>query len=113
MEYVPVFNHLAQYAQDEVKTDERKQYRFVNGLNSKMQDRLSAHEFIDFNKLESTSLAVEFKLKNHQEEEKRKRVSWPSRGGSSQHALTESQPPPSHMSASTNMHMMMISNMCF
>ena len=66
MEYVQVFNHLAQYAQDEVSTDERKQYRFINGLNSKMQDRLSAHEFADFNKIVSTSLTFEFKLKNHQ-----------------------------------------------
>ena len=83
MEYVQVFNHLAQYAQDEVSTYERKQYRFVNGLNSKMQDRLSAHEFAEFNKLVSTSLTVEFKLKNHQEEKKRRRGSSPCMDGSS------------------------------
>ena len=64
IEYVQVFNHLAQYAQDEVSTDERKQYCFVNGLNSKMQDRLSAQEFTDFNKLVRMSLSVEFKYKN-------------------------------------------------
>jgi Retrotransposon gag protein len=38
MKYVQVFNHLAQYAHDEVNTDEQKQYLFINGLNSKMQD---------------------------------------------------------------------------
>lgn len=101
MKYVQVFNHLAQYTQDKVSTDERKQYRFVNGLNSKMQDRLSAHEFADFNKLVSTSLTVEFKLKNHQEEKKRKRGPSPSVGGVSQRARTENPSPPSHMSAST------------
>ena len=37
MEYAQVFNHLAQYALKEVSTDEKKQYRFVNGLTSKMQ----------------------------------------------------------------------------
>ncbi|XP_062208914.1 uncharacterized protein LOC133910586 [Phragmites australis] len=100
MEYVQVFNHLAQYASDEVNTDKRKQYRFVNSLSSKMQDRLSAHEFNDFNQLLSTSLMVEFKLKNHHEEKKRKRVPLPSMGGSSQRARTESQPHPSHVMTS-------------
>ena len=94
-----MFNHLAQYALDEVNTDEQKQYRFVNGLNSKMQDWLSAHEFTDFNKLVSTSLTVEFKLKSHKEKKKRKRDPSPSKGGSSQRAHTESQPPSSHVSA--------------
>ena len=101
MEYVKVFNHLAQYAQEEVSIDERKQYRFINGLNSKMQDQLSTHEFTDFNKLVSTSLTVEFKLKNHQEEKKRKRGPSPSVGRSSQRARTESLPPPSRVPASS------------
>ena len=36
MKYMQVFNHLAQYAPEEVSTDERKQHRSINGLNSKM-----------------------------------------------------------------------------
>ena len=81
MEYVQVFNHLGQYAPEEINIDAGKQDRFVNGLTSKMQDRISAHEFTDFNKLVSTSLTVEFKMKNHQEEKKRKRGLLPSVGG--------------------------------
>ena len=80
MEYVLVFNHLTQYALDEVNTDERKQYCFVSGLTSKMQYQLSAYKFTDFNKLVSSSLRVEFKMKNHKEEKKCKRVPLPSMG---------------------------------
>ena len=97
MEYVQVFNHLAQYATEEVSTDARKQRRFVNRLNSKMQDRLSAHRFVDFNELVSTSITVELKYKSHQEEKRQKRGSSSSVGGSSQRSRTESQPPQSQV----------------
>ena len=93
VEYVQVFNHLAQYAPEEVSTDAQKQRRFINGLCSKMKDRLSAHKFADFDELVSTSITVELNYKSHQEEKKRKRGSSPSVGGSSQRARTESQPP--------------------
>ncbi|XP_062193478.1 uncharacterized protein LOC133896846 [Phragmites australis] len=83
MEYVQVFNYLAQYALEEIITDTRKQGRFVLSLSSKMQDRLSAYEFAYFNKLVSTSLTVKFKMKNHREEKKRKRIPLPSVGGNS------------------------------
>ena len=98
MEYVQKFNHLAQYTPDEVNNNDRKRYHFVNGLFLKMQDRLSVHEFADFNWLVSTSLTIEFKMRGHQEEKKRKRFPLHSVGGTSQYTRTESQPPPSHMS---------------
>ena len=98
MEYVQVFNHLAQYAPEEIDTYARKHDRFVNGLSTKMKDNLSAHKFTDINKLVSTSLTVEHKLKNHQEEKKHKRVPSSSVGGSYQCQRTGNQLPPSFMS---------------
>jgi hypothetical protein len=35
-----LFNHLAQYAPEQVDTDEKKKYHFMNGLTTKLQDRL-------------------------------------------------------------------------
>jgi hypothetical protein len=38
--YSKLFNHLAQYAPEQVDTDEKKKYHFMNGLTTKLQDRL-------------------------------------------------------------------------
>ena len=62
-----------------------------------MQDGLSA-QFTDFNKLVSTPLTVEFKLNNHQEEKKHKRVSLPSMGEGSMYTDGESTSFISHVS---------------
>jgi hypothetical protein len=41
--YSERFNHLAQYALEQVDTDEKKKYRFMNGLSTKLQERLALH----------------------------------------------------------------------
>jgi hypothetical protein len=38
--YSKMFNHLVQYAPEQVDTDEKK-YRFMNGLSTKLQERLA------------------------------------------------------------------------
>jgi hypothetical protein len=38
--YSKVFNHLAQYALEQVDTDEKRKYHFMNGLSTKLQERL-------------------------------------------------------------------------
>jgi hypothetical protein len=38
--YSKVFNHLAQYALKQVDTDEKRKYHFMNGLSTKLQERL-------------------------------------------------------------------------
>jgi hypothetical protein len=34
--YSKMFNHLAQYALEQVDTDEKEKYRFMNGLSTKL-----------------------------------------------------------------------------
>jgi hypothetical protein len=36
-----MFNHVAQYALEQVDTDEKKKCRFMNGLYTKLQERLT------------------------------------------------------------------------
>jgi hypothetical protein len=38
--YSKLFNHLAQYALEQVNTDEKK-YHFMNGLSTKLQEHLA------------------------------------------------------------------------
>jgi hypothetical protein len=35
-DYSKLFNHLAQYAPEQVDTDEKKKYRFLNGVSKKL-----------------------------------------------------------------------------
>jgi hypothetical protein len=39
--YSKLFNHLTQYTPEQVDTDEKKQYRFMNGLFTRLQERLA------------------------------------------------------------------------
>jgi hypothetical protein len=36
-----LFNHLVQYAQDQVDTDDKKKDRFMIGLSTKLQERMT------------------------------------------------------------------------
>jgi hypothetical protein len=38
-----LFNHLAQYASDQVDTDEKKKNHFLNGLSMKLQECMAHH----------------------------------------------------------------------
>jgi hypothetical protein len=38
--YSKMFNHLTQYAPEQVDIDKKKKYRFMNGLSTKLQERL-------------------------------------------------------------------------
>jgi hypothetical protein len=38
--YSKLFNHFAQYVPEQVDTDEKKKYRFMNDLSTKLQERL-------------------------------------------------------------------------
>jgi hypothetical protein len=39
--YSKMFNHLAQYAPEQVDTDKKKKYHFINGLSTKFQEHLT------------------------------------------------------------------------
>jgi hypothetical protein len=40
-EYSKLFNHLVQYAPEQDDTDDKKKDRFINGLSTKLQERLA------------------------------------------------------------------------
>src|SRR6266540_2473681 len=62
MDYVHAFNYLAQYAPDNVSTDEKKRDRFMNGLSEQMQDKIAVLDFNDFNHLVNKAIVVEDKM---------------------------------------------------
>jgi hypothetical protein len=71
-EYSKLFNHLAQYAPKQVDTDEKKNDHFMNGLSTKLQERLAlslSGTFLDFI---SNAIIVDDKIHAHKESKKRK-----------------------------------------
>jgi hypothetical protein len=53
--YSKLFNHLTQYALEQVDTDEKK-YRFMNDLSTKLQERLALNADWTFLELVSNPL---------------------------------------------------------
>ena len=62
MEYVNTSNYLAQYALDDINTDEKKQDRFMDGLSLRLQSHLSTTDFRDFNDMVSKAIKAEYKM---------------------------------------------------
>jgi hypothetical protein len=61
--YFKIFNHLTQYAPEQVDTDEKKKYRFMNGLSTKLQECLVLNS--DWTFLELVSNAINTDDVNH------------------------------------------------
>ena len=100
MEYVNTFNYLAQYALEDVNTNEKNQDHFMNGLSLKLQSHLSTTDFQDFNDMVSKEIKAEYKMNAFENEnrrievENRKRAASSSTGGNSQRPRTGLPPPP-------------------
>jgi hypothetical protein len=58
-EYVTKFTHLTRYAPNEVDTNEKKQYCFLNGLNDGLAYALEAWVFENFQGMVSKVLVLE------------------------------------------------------
>jgi hypothetical protein len=56
--YSKMFNHLTQYAIEQVDTDEKK-YHFMNGLSTKLQERLALNANWTFLKLVSNAIIAD------------------------------------------------------
>jgi hypothetical protein len=98
-DYSKQFNHLAQYASDQVNTDEKKKDRFMIGLSTKLQERTALNTGGTFPEFISNVMIVDDAIRAHKETKKRKVVAdrahskaWPTR-----HSSTPSSPtcPPS------------------
>jgi len=101
MEYVNTFNYLAQYALDDINSDEKKQDRFMDGLSLRLQSHLSTTDFRDFNDMISKAIKTEYKMNALENEnrkmdvENRKRAaSSSSTGGNSQRSHMGPPHPP-------------------
>jgi hypothetical protein len=73
-----MFNHLAQYAPEQVDTDENKKYCFMKGLSTKLQERLVLNADWTFLELVSNAIIVDDANHAHQESKKKKALAAPS-----------------------------------
>jgi hypothetical protein len=60
-QYLNKFNHLSQYAIDQVNTDIKKRNCFMRGLNDRMQRKMATCIDLTYGRVVSTTLAVEAK----------------------------------------------------
>jgi hypothetical protein len=61
MQYLNKFNHLSQYAIDQVNTDLKKKNCFMRGLNDRLQWKMATCLDLTYSRAISTALAVEAK----------------------------------------------------
>jgi hypothetical protein len=77
-DYSKQFNHLAQYASDQVDTDEKKKDRFMIGLSTKLQERITLNTGGTFLEFVSNVMITNDAIHAHKETKKRKAVIAPS-----------------------------------
>jgi hypothetical protein len=65
MQYLNKFNHLSQYAIDQVNTDLKKKNCFMRGLNDRLQQKMATCLDLTYSRAVSTTLAVEAKNTGH------------------------------------------------
>jgi hypothetical protein len=75
-DYSKQFNHLAQYAPDQVDTDEKKS-RFMISLSTKLQERMALNTGGTFPEFVSSIMIVDDAICTHKETKKRKVVAAP------------------------------------
>jgi hypothetical protein len=76
-DYSKQFNHLVQYAPDQVDTDDKKD-RFMIGLSTKLQERMALNTGGTFPEFVSNVMIVDDAVHAHKETKKRKVVAAPS-----------------------------------
>nr|CAH66120.1 OSIGBa0146N20.5 [Oryza sativa] len=82
-EYLHDFNRLARYAPEDVRTDEERQEKFLEGLNDELSYALMSTEFRDFQQLVDKAIRQEDKY-NRMEQKKRRAAQFKSQQGSNQ-----------------------------
>jgi hypothetical protein len=76
-DYSKQFNHLAQYAPDQVDTDEKKD-RFMIGLSTKLQECMALNTGGTFPEFVSNIMIADDAIRAHKETKKKKVVAAPS-----------------------------------
>jgi hypothetical protein len=77
-DYSKQFNHLAQYAPDQVDTDDKKKDRFMIGLSTKLQERMALNTRGTFPDFVSNVMITDDTIRAHKETKKRKAAAVPS-----------------------------------
>jgi hypothetical protein len=77
-DYSKKFNHLAQYAPDQVDTDEKKKDHFMIGLSTKQQECMTLNTGGTFLEFVSNVMIADNTIRAHKETKKRKAVVAPS-----------------------------------
>jgi hypothetical protein len=77
-DYSKQFNHLVQYAPDQVDTDEKKKDHFMIGLFTKLQERMALNTGGTFPEFISNVMITDDAIRAHKETKKRKVVAAPS-----------------------------------
>ncbi|XP_066160043.1 uncharacterized protein [Oryza sativa Japonica Group] len=72
-EYLHEFNRLARYAPEDVRTDEERQEKFLEGLKDELSIMLISHDYEDFQELVDKAIRLEDK-KNRMDNRKRGRI---------------------------------------
>jgi hypothetical protein len=81
--YSKIFNHLSQYAPEQVDTDEKKKYCFMKGLSTKLYERLALNTDWTFLELVSNAIISNDAIRAYQESKKKKALAAPA--GSAPH----------------------------
>jgi hypothetical protein len=71
-EYLNSFIQLSRYAPNDINTDEKKQDVFLNGLNDDIQFQLLNADYADFQHMVDKAIVVENKIREMEEDSKRK-----------------------------------------
>nr|CAI44621.1 B1168G10.5 [Oryza sativa Japonica Group] len=82
-EYLHEFNRLARYAPEDVRTDEERQEKFLEGLNDELSYPLMTGDYHDFQKLVDKAIRQEDKY-NRMEQKKRRIAQFKAQQGNSQ-----------------------------
>jgi hypothetical protein len=77
-DYFKQFNHLAQYALNQVDTDDKKNDRFMIGLSTKLQERVALNTGGTFPEFVSNIMITNDAIRTHKETKKRNDVATPS-----------------------------------
>jgi hypothetical protein len=77
-DYSKQFNHLAQYASDQVDTDEKKKDHFMIGLSTKLHERMMLNTEGTFLKFVNNVMIMDNAIRVHKETKKRNAVAAPS-----------------------------------
>jgi hypothetical protein len=98
-EYSKLFNHLAQYALEQVDTNEKKKKdRFMNGLSTKLQERLVLNMGGTFPDFINNTIIIDDKIYVHKEGKKRKVMATSSNSALLKYRVVYPPPHPTYQS---------------